>query len=36
VWRPKVLRIALDSALAPSMMNRRQTFGGSVALMAVG
>ena len=22
VWRPKVLRIALDSALAPSMMNR--------------
>ena len=23
VWRPKVLRIALDSALAPSMMNRR-------------
>ena len=27
VWRPKVLRIALDSALAPSMMNRRQTAG---------
>src|SRR5512134_694521 len=27
VWRPKVLRIALDSALAPSMMNRRQTLG---------
>src|SRR5215472_3874796 len=27
VWRPKVWRIALLSALAPSMMNNRQTFG---------
>src|SRR5271169_3630138 len=27
VWRPKVLRIALVSALAPSMMNSRQTLG---------
>ena len=27
MWRPKVLRIALDSALAPSMMNRRQIAG---------
>ena len=27
VPRPKVLRIALVNALAPSMMNRRQTLG---------
>src|SRR5208282_5726533 len=27
VWRPKVLRIALESALAPSMTNSRLTFG---------
>src|SRR5450759_5293251 len=27
VWRPKVLRMALDSALAPSTTNRRPTAG---------